>query len=392
MLNMFKIIPSLPYAMVLKLLQKKVWLVCERANEACDNGAAFFKYAVNNDDGINVYYAIKKGSSDYQFIRQYPNIIEFGSIKHWAYYLISDVVISSQKHNGPNTSVAYLFRKLNLKNDRVVFLGHGITKDNADWLHYENTKFGMFICGAVPEYRFVLNKFNYPPFSVVNAGGLCRYDYLFSEKRINKTIFVMPTWRNWLIPGDPKTKMIEGTNQFEKTRYFTTWNSLLSSKRLQEMLEENSIQLLFYPHPEMQQYIEKFVSESNNIRVIKKGQESLSQLICKSDMLLTDYSSVFFDFIYLSKPISFYHFDYEDYRKYQYAEGYFDYERNPFGKVAHNEDELFALIEEVISSGFSVNSNYKENREKFFLNNENYCKKTYELVFNHYYSKGDKDV
>ena len=107
MLNMFKIIPSLPYAMVLKLLQKKVWLVCERANEACDNGAAFFKYAVNNDDGINVYYAIKKGSSDYQFIRQYPNIIEFGKYGKWKLIpKTTQIPFTIHHHTNPSNAIA----------------------------------------------------------------------------------------------------------------------------------------------------------------------------------------------------------------------------------------------------------------------------------------------
>ena len=41
--------------------------------------------------------------------------------------------------------------------------------------------------------------------------------------------------------------------------------------------------------------------------------------------MITDYSSVFFDFSYMRKPVIFYQFDEKKFRKAQYAEGYFSY-------------------------------------------------------------------
>ena len=50
--------------------------------------------------------------------------------------------------------------------------------------------------------------------------------------------------------------------------------------------------------------------------------------------MLTDYSSVAFDFAYLRKPIVYAHFDKEAFfsGEHSYTAGYFDYERDGFGE------------------------------------------------------------
>ena len=40
-----------------------------------------------------------------------------------------------------------------------------------------------------------------------------------------------------------------------------------------------------------------------------------SQVICGSCLLITDYSSVAFDFVLVGRPVVFYQFDLEDYRR-----------------------------------------------------------------------------
>ena len=123
-----------------KLKHKKIWLVCENGETARDNGYWFYKYIKENKKDISCYYVIKKDSKDYEKVKDLGNIIEFKSLKHWLYYLSSKYNISSQKNGNPNQPFFYILHVvLNLFNNRV-FLQHGITKDDADWLYYKNTK------------------------------------------------------------------------------------------------------------------------------------------------------------------------------------------------------------------------------------------------------------
>ncbi|ANZ62318.1 CDP-glycerol glycerophosphotransferase family protein [Secundilactobacillus paracollinoides] len=70
---------------------------------------------------------------------------------------------------------------------------------------------------------------------------------------------------------------------------------------------------------------------------------NISDLYLVSDMLITDYSSVFFDYAYLKRPILFYPYDYHLYKD-ELRGFYLDYEKDLPGDIANNESELLAGI------------------------------------------------
>ena len=85
------LIPSQIYKLYLKIIDKKIYLICEDPNEACDNGYHLFKYIRSNYPDKDFYYAINKKSKYYNKVKLYGNIIQFGSFKHWIYYLSAKI-------------------------------------------------------------------------------------------------------------------------------------------------------------------------------------------------------------------------------------------------------------------------------------------------------------
>ncbi|RTX82269.1 CDP-glycerol glycerophosphotransferase family protein, partial [Staphylococcus piscifermentans] len=88
---------------------------------------------------------------------------------------------------------------------------------------------------------------------------------------------------------------------------------------------------------------------------------SIEELYAISDVLITDYSSVMFDYAYLKRPMLFYAYDLE---KYLYSERgtYLDYEKIVPGPVIRNTD---ALIDELQNLN-SLNSRYKDKYQQFY--------------------------
>lgn len=89
--------------------------------------------------------------------------------------------------------------------------------------------------------------------------------------------------------------------------------------------------------------------------------DNINELYIVSDILITDYSSVFFDYANLKRPMIFYMYDFEKYKD-DLRGFYIDINELP-GKIAKTEDELIQAIEE--TKNFQYNDKYKKFNEKY---------------------------
>jgi len=105
--------------------------------------------------------------------------------------------------------------------------------------------------------------------------------------------------------------------------------------------ENSSIVFLFKPHPLNKiRFQDDILSKWNNI--IDVSDEDTQELLCVVDLLITDYSSIMFDFMITRKPIISYIFDIEQYLI-ENGELYFSF-RELGTIVVDNPDELVSSI------------------------------------------------
>ena len=353
------LIPSFVFRVINKIKHRKLWLVAEEG-EARDNGYYFYKYVREKHPDDFCFYAIKPKSAGYKKILNLGNVINFGGLKHWLYYMSADLNISSQTTGNPSNFFWYFLHvPLGLYKNRV-FLQHGVTFNDALALYYKRTKFKFFVTTAKEEYDEISKKFGYPNGSVVLT-GFPRWDHLKCKGNEEKSILVMPTWRKYLRVQD--NKLFAHANNFMETEYFKAWNKLLNSGDFIDFIEKNDITVYFYPHQNVQKMLHLFKSPSKNIKFLSMDKDILKYLsICS--LMITDYSSVMFDFAYLGKPVICYQFDQDKFRALHHGEGYFSYEKNGFGPVVKTESELIKFSKLCIKHG--AEKHYKENIEKFF--------------------------
>lgn len=376
----FIFIIILPFSLILKLFNivfdRHIWLVNEEKNTARDNGYYFFKYMRSEHKSFRCYYVIDKKCNDYNKVKDLGNIIQFGSIKHWLYYMASEYNISNQKGANPNTVLFYFIHiYLRLYNNRV-FLQHGITINNGEWLHYKNTRFRYFICGAKREYDFIINNFGYPKKNVILT-GFSRWDNLIENITEDKTILIMPTWRSWL--GREMNNLQKNIN-FKETNYFKYWNGLLNDDNFIKYIEKNNYQVYFYPHNNMQKFLYLFNSKSKNISFINSNTD-IQYMLRKSSIMITDYSSVSLDFGYMKKPVIYYQFDEKEYREKQYKDGYYSYVNDGYGPVCNNLEDLVNEIIKISQKGLNIK--YEKRMNEFFeLHDKNNCERIYNAISN----------
>lgn len=373
----FIMLSAIPQAIYLKNKRKDLWLICEREDEARDNGYWLFKYIRENYPNEDVVYAINKNSEDYKKIKDLGEIIEYGSYKHWVYYLTANKNISTQKSGKPNAAVCYVLEVYGILRNKRIFLQHGITKDNIPLFYYKNTKMRLFICGAKKEYEYLKKVYGYPE-GYLQYIGFARFDSLHNLKIKKEQILVMPTWRNWIGVHTTKSKLYDDVSKFENTEYFKKWNEFLNDKEIINNLEKNNLKIIFYPHANMQKYINKFISKSKNIIIADNKEYDVQTLLKESILLITDYSSVFMDFGYMRKPMIYYQFDKDKYRSGHLKEGYFKYERDGFGLVAENLKTVKIKLFDYIENNFEIENEYLKREKEFFeLYDTENCKRNY---------------
>ena len=90
----------------------------------------------------------------------------------------------------------------------------------------------------------------------------------------------------------------------------------------------------------------------------------IADLYLVSDMLITDYSSVFFDYANLNRPIIFFMYDLFDYRD-RLRGFYFDIEEEKPGPIVENEHDLFDAIEYAAENGHISKAAFNKFYEKF---------------------------
>lgn len=90
----------------------------------------------------------------------------------------------------------------------------------------------------------------------------------------------------------------------------------------------------------------------------------IADLYLISDLLITDYSSVFFDYATLNRPIIFYMYDLDDYRD-RLRGFYFDIESEAPGKIVKTEDELFLEMTRALAEGHLDTDQFNRFAERF---------------------------
>ena len=372
---------ALPISLFLKWKRPHIWLVCEDENEARDNGYCFYKYLRKEHPEVDAVYAINMQALDYEKVKDLGQTISYGTFLHWIYYLAAEYNISSQKGGKPNAAICYFLEIYGIWKNQRIFLQHGITKDDAKWLYYDVTKFSKFICGAKPEYDFVKEKFGYSEGNVVYT-GFARFDDWHNAKKKPNRILIMPSWREWLTDN---VRSYEGNNEvgkvFRETHYYKAWNGFLNNQQFIKLIESHALEVIFYPHRNMQKYLADFIVNEQYIKLANSKEWNIQELLKTSALMITDYSSVFFDFYYMKKPVIFYQFDIEEFRKYQYADGWLDYEHTPIGKQTIVVEDLLRELENTIKYDFCLTEEAEEaHKDVFPLYDRNNCKRIYDVV------------
>lgn len=176
-----------------------------------------------------------------------------------------------------------------------------------------------------------------------------------------KVILYAPTWRD---------------NSYNNKGY--SYNIEVDFEKWRKILGDEYV-VIFKPHYLI---IDNYNNEGlEEFVYIMKENIDINELYIVSDILITDYSSVFFDYAVLKRPILFYMYDLEEYRD-ELRGFYLDINKDLPGPIYTVEDELLKYITNIEKYSSNLINNISLFNRKFnFLQDGRSAERIVKMVF-----------
>jgi len=208
----------------------------------------------------------------------------------------------------------------------------------------------------------------------MHKAGLARYDrlnYIKKNTSENDCILVSFTYRSF-------KKSIYNKSLFKKNII-----NLFRDKSLNSFLKAKNIDFIFIQHHNDIKRGRKI--NINDFPQIKfKEQKYLSYYIEQCSLLITDFSSISFDFMFQNKPVLFYFLDVKD--KTKFKEKSFmkiDKENNIyFNNVFTKQEDLVNKIINYINKNYTLDYGLLEKYKTLFYYNQNITQKIVKIINN----------
>ena len=210
---------------------------------------------------------------------------------------------------------------------------------------------------------------------IIIEKGYPRNDFLFnkSEKEINaikkklgipknkKVLFYMPTFRD-----NQHTSGVGYTYQME-----------LDLDRFKKKFEKEYV-MLFSPHYFIANSIDLNKYKGFIINVAR--YDEINELYLVSDVIMTDYSSIFFDYANLKKPMLFFMYDFDVYKG-RLRDFYISLDELP-GPIAKTQDELEEYLVNIDKEFEKNKSKYNKFNKKYnYLDDGNASERVIKVIF-----------
>ena len=313
------------------------WALLDREYEAGDNAEHLYRWMRDNKPEVKIWFVLRRESDDWERLeREGFKLVNLGSYRWKMLTLLVAHVVSSQATayiTNPLPAVRYGPPQWKLS-----FLQHGvIVSDLSSWLNKKNIE--VFVASTEDEYRYIGEESTYKVgFRELRLTGMPRHDVLLEKSKAIAPgevdhILIAPTWRQYLAGRFIGLSVREKNHEFMDSEYAQGWKALVHSDKLRDFAAANGLKVIFMPHPNLLPYLAEFDVPSW-MEVRRYGQDDVQGTICRSAVMITDYSSVAFDMAYLSRPVVYYQFDKARYdAEHTGDKGYFDYEIHGFGPV-----------------------------------------------------------
>lgn len=336
-----------------RMTSPPLWVVGETGFKAQDTGLHLFRYLRAHHPEIDARFVIEADSPDRGLVESVGPVLIHGEPEHARAVLLASRLVGSH-----HPEYLYPVRTNEFKRKvraTKVFQQHGVmgTKWMANLYGHGVAGFeaDCFLVSSPSEKEMIQRDFGYAPKRVV-VTGLSRFDALLAPSTPKPQLLIIPTWRDW----------VKDKESLLKSEFYERWLALVRSPQFQRTVADAGWHVKLILHPNFRHFADAFVSE--NVIVVHQGEETVQDLLRTSAVLLTDFSSVAFDFALLGRSVVYFHFDRE--RFLGKRGSHLDLDVDLPGDIAFDADGVIRALEAASLRGGGATEESLERARRFF--------------------------
>jgi hypothetical protein len=356
-------------------VRQNIWLTHDKMYSAGDNGEYMYRHLEAHRRGFTPYYAINRDAPEVSRLRaQGARLVHPGTLRHRLVYLNARVILTTQanplSYNGLGGKPGALLR--DLFDARIVCIQHGLSmQDIASFMHRSHAGIERYYCASPYEVANLEQAaYGYAPEQLVLT-GIPRFDGLQSDPR--RRLLIAPTWRPEFSGAvSAMNKPRPAASGFQDSPFLDLYGKVMTDERLLECARETGYSIDFLLHPYVaanspafaQRIADASRGSDVSARTVVPGVETpYEELLEQSDLLVTDFSGVQYDFAYMGKPVVYFH---PPALPAQYGHGAMDYATMGFGEVTADLDELVRTLCAYLRRDCAITPEYSARIERFF--------------------------
>ena len=378
--KLFKVLASIKIKRDYILIMDNLW----ESHANIQDNFTFFQYIKDNKkSNLTPFYIINENSPYYKILKkQYKkSIIKYSEKNCLTMYInlflilpkLRYVIDSFQSVNIFKHNFAKIIKES--KNITLIFTQHGITFFKPDYINEniygKNIYDKVIVSNEFEKFLFMdRGKFNNGD---IIENGLFRWDKIAdtSTNQVQKSIFLFFTTRRYL------SKIAN----IEQSLYVKSIKKIIQSIYQSNILKTNNLKLKLGIHHSIAHIFSDFYF-NNDIEIV--SEEGIAKVKNEASLLITDYSSMCFEFFIQNKPVIFYQLnDIEDCKR---TTPELDLE-NPYkGKedklfnICKQEQEVVDIIRNYIDSDFELSKRQQKQVSSFFYYKNNFCKRFHDYL------------
>ena len=342
----------------IKKPEKKIVLVGGNLGEKYeDNASVFHRYLVDHyKDELEIYWMYDPRTS-YVQKQRIPNGIALGSFRNYLLFFKAAYTIHGHSiaYDIAPSIDKYIFMN---RKTVMIHISHGIECFKKILIQKEDVpllaRCNYFNCASNYEKDIKLTEWGIPEEKLI-VTGMARFDRFGPDRPAVevKKVLIMLTWREWLFGLSDE--------EFLASDYFLNTVKLVNDKRMATLVSTYDLQVKVILHPFMKKFEHHFNglgAAGGKVEFFSFNELSIGREVIEADMLLTDYSSISWDFLYMNKPIIFFTFDQEEFLEMRGS--YLNLDTDLYGYKANTIDEVVGWMKEIIINKKPLNPYFKD--------------------------------